>query len=698
MSSRLADRIRAARHARFVGRGAELALFQSVLATAEFPFFVLYVHGPGGVGKSSLLHEFAALCPQAGVRDTFVDGRNIEPSPEGFNRALATFWDLPPHESILEFLADHPQRQVILVDTCETLAPLEEWLRHHFLPQLPENTLIVLASRNPPAPDWISDPGWQALIRLLPLRNLSPEESRSYLVKRAIPLEQHTALLHFTHGHPLALSLVADLLSRQGEASFRPEDSPHVIKTLLGQFMEYTPDPSQRAALEACALVRVTTESLLRDMLVLEASQAGKVHALFDWLREISFIEASPEGLFPHDLARQALATDLRWRNPDWYAELHRRARRHYTIRLNQAHGQAQQRLLLDYVYLHRENPIVRPYFEWQASSSLIAEVPSATDIPALVQMTRQHEGVESAHLAHFWLQEMPHSTAIWRTSSGEPLGFLMALALQLLSPAQRAADPAVRAAWSYLSTHAPLRPGEGATLFRFWMAADTYQSVSPTQSLIFIHILRHYLTTPGLAYTLFPCAEIDFWVPMLRYAHLARLPEADFEIQGRRYGVFGHDWRIEPPLAWLAALAEKEIATAPLPVAEFPSPEPLLVLSEAEFAGAVRAALRDYPHPPHLAGNPLLRSRFVVEKASHPAERVEALLAQLRQAAESLKASPRSEKLYRALDLTYFHPAPTQEIAAERLDLPFSTYRRHLRAGIQHITSQLWQQEVGNS
>ena len=56
-------------------------------------------------------------------------------------------------------------------------------------------------------------------------------------------------------------------------------------------------------------------------------------HELFEWLRELSFVETGPSGLFPHDLAREALAAELRWRNPDWYAELHRRARGYYATK-----------------------------------------------------------------------------------------------------------------------------------------------------------------------------------------------------------------------------------------------------------------------------------------------------------------------------------------------------------------------------
>src|SRR5690349_9114088 len=55
----VADRLKSARRRRFVGRAAELELLQGALAAAEPPFSVLWVHGPGGVGKTALLGEFA---------------------------------------------------------------------------------------------------------------------------------------------------------------------------------------------------------------------------------------------------------------------------------------------------------------------------------------------------------------------------------------------------------------------------------------------------------------------------------------------------------------------------------------------------------------------------------------------------------------------------------------------------------------
>jgi hypothetical protein len=77
---------------------------------------------------------------------------------------------------------------------------------------------------------------------------------------------------------------------------------------------------------------------------------------------------------------------------------------------------------------------------------------------------------------------------------------------------------------------------------------------------------------------------------------------------------------------------------------------------------------------------------------------RPEALKAIIKEAAQTLQIHPRDEKLFRAIDQTYFHPAPTQEAAAELLDLPFSTYRRHLTSGIQRLTEILWRKEIGEN
>jgi hypothetical protein len=184
----------------------------------------------------------------------------------------------------------------------------------------------------------------------------------------------------------------------------------------------------------------------------------------------------------------------------------------------------------------------------------------------------------------------------------------------------------------------------------------------------------------------------------VFQYADLARLPQADFTVGETRYGVYGHDWRVVPPMAWLDLLGEREIAAAP----ESAPPQPVeqvIVLSEAEFASAVQNALRDYARPDTLRGNPLLRSRLVLERirpGASEAERINVLRTLVREAADSLQESAREAKFYRPLYHTYLQPAPTQEQAAEILDLPFSSFRRHLKSGVTRVTEILWAQEIG--
>ncbi|BAZ32742.1 hypothetical protein NIES4074_52490 [Cylindrospermum sp. NIES-4074] len=714
----LLQRLSAERNRRFVGRERELELFLQAIASPELPFHILHVFGPGGVGKTTLMQQFLRFAQQSKISTIYVEARNIEAASESFISTLHSLMQLNELDSPLNVLAERKERNVILIDTYEAIAQLDEWLREVFLPHLSVDTLIVIAGRNPPSSSWCSDPGWQALMHTLPLRNLSPEESQTYLITQDIPTTQHQAILDFTHGHPLALSLVAEVFAQGKEISFQAESAPNVVKTLLERFVKEVPTPAHRMALEACAVIRLTTEASLNQILSGEVHPLGHtldVHDLFEWLRGLSFIESGQLGLFPHDLAREVLIADLRWRNPEFYNELHHRARQYYTTRLGQTQGQEKHRVLLDYIFLHRDNPAIRPSFTWGEHSSLVTDSFRETDKTAILGMVAEYEGEASAKIAAHWLQRQPQNVMVFRDSHSEPAGFAMMVALHTATPEDLSADPGAIASWQYLQSHAPLRPAEGATIFRFWMARDTYQTVSPTQSLIFINFVQYFQKTPGLAYTFLPCAQADIWAAMLNYFDLARLPEADFTVGGRHYGVYGHDWRIVSPAAWREILAQKEVGTAVESVDSAPVREPLLVLSQPEFVEAVQDVLRNFNCPDVLQNNPLLRSRSLQELLSRSVyeeqvaprasmsespkdtlgERINALQNLVKQAVESLQSSPRDEKLYRAVYRTYLNPAPTQEQAAELLNLPFSTYRRHLKAGMTRVADILWRKEI---
>lgn len=697
MPHRLADRLHDTRQRLFVGRSAELGLFAEAVAAAVLPYFVLYVYGPGGIGKTTLLQAFLRHCAQQGVAAWYVDARLLDPLPEALLAALRRTLGLAGDADPMAALADRSARQVLLIDTCEAIAGLDGWLRETFLPQLPDQVLVVLAGRHAPEAAWTTDPGWQALMRVVPLRNLAPPDSRAYLTRRAIPDDYHAACLTLSYGHPLAISLLADVLEQRPDRALSLEASPDLIRVLLQRFLQEVALPVHRAALEVCALVHYTTEDVLAALL-----EEAEAPAVFAWLRDRSFIEAGRMGLFPHDLAREVLLSDLRWRNPEGYTWLHQRARRYYTERLKQAQGHAARTLLADYTWLHRDSPLLRPFFAqlrtgWQQSTAYFTDALHPDDPPRLAAMVDRHEGPASARWAQHWCTRQPQGVLVFRNPQGQPVGFLLTLALEHLPEADRAADPATEAAWQYLARHAPLRPGETALMARFWMDAEAHQAVSPVQNLISVQRVRQYLGTPGLACSFIACHQPDFWQFIFAFADLHRLPEADFTLDGHRYGVFGHDWRAVPPLAWLDRLAERTGTVVPEPQTSL-SEAPLLVLSRADFEAALRQAFRHYDRPSDLRGNPLLRARLVLDRTgpdADEADRIEALRGLLTEAAAALQASPRAEKLYRALYRAYLHPAPSQEMAAERLGLPFSTYRRHLKAGLDQVTELLWQQEL---
>jgi len=690
---RIADRLTAARGGRFVGRLAELELFRAALLAPEPPFAVLQIYGPGGIGKTTLLREYARVAAAAGRAVVQLDGRDLDPSPPGFLLALRQRIGLEGAE-LSAAVRDWPPNGVLLIDTYETLTPLDAWLRETFLPQLPAQCLVVIAGRNPPAPAWRTEIDWADLTRIVALRNLRPGESQTYLAARGVPADQHAAVLAFTHGHPLALALVADVL-RQSETpmAFDPTSAPEVVRVLLERLTHDIPSPPHRLALEICVLAWATTEAMLADVL-----DGADAQALFEWLRQQSFIEHGPYGLFPHDLAREVLHADSRWRNPDGHQQLTQRLVAHLYRRLEHARGGEQQRLWFDLLSLTRHHPFFQSYFEWAALGRAYAEPAASIDQAAILAMARQHEGAGSAKIADYWLRRQPEAFLVFRTFDGELVGFMAQLAIQQATQEDLAVDPAVAAALAFVQRRGPLRPGEEIVHLRFWMSQDAYQGVSTAINLAAVNSSIYWTTHPRLAWTFIAAADPGFHEPHFTSIRMWRSPEADFEVDRRRYAVFAHDWRVEPVAAWLSGKAELASVSIPNPPPQDAALAPaLVVLARPAFADAVRQALRDYTRPDRLATNPLMGTRLLADttnQATAPAT----LQALLCEAVTALMATPRELKFYRAIWHTYIEPAATQELVAELLGLPLNTYRYHLSQGIARITEWLWQRELNDA
>jgi hypothetical protein len=637
--------------------------------------------GPGGVGKTAICHEHFATARKARVPVTHLDARTIDPTPGDFLRALSTALGHPP-SAVLGALQQSRRRHLIVVDTYEAIAPLDPWVRDVLAPALPDHVKLVLSGRRPPHAAWRALP-WASTIEV---RELAPAESRQLLRQRAIPAHQHAAILQFAQGHPLALCLVAELCTQRPKAQFRPETSPQVIRALMPQFVEQLPDARHRAALEAATVVRSLTQPLL-------AATLGEpdVEDLFNWLAERSFIETNDDGLFPHDLARDVLTYELRWRDPDRHARLIEQAHRYQRSRVQRC---GTLRDVLDWLYLHRTNPVFRSAFTLPTSGELYADHARPADIPALIEIVRRHEGELSARVAAHWFARQPEGIRVIRSSPTNVVGLVMILTLDHATPAaDLSIDPGAVAVWR----HAQVAPAEAVTLYRYVMTADGYQAVGPELSLCFMVAMRHDLLVPGQTIAYMTFADPDFWAAVAHYSGAVRTPDADFAVGDRKYGIYCKDWRaISPQVLYFDRMLAHSLGMQAEPE---DLPPPVRALSLEAFRHAVKRALRDYCAPLALRTNPILHTRLIASAAgiSPTIEaRVETVRALLREAAAALRARPRSGRFIEALETTYFEPDMTQELAADRLGLPFTTYRYQLARGIDRVVDELWQRELG--
>lgn len=100
----LADRLSRSRERAFVGRATERAVFRSALAGEDRAFSVLYLHGPGGVGKSTLLRRLSDDAREAGRFVVEIDARTVGTAPPAFEaeadpayvwHELALIWQTP---------------------------------------------------------------------------------------------------------------------------------------------------------------------------------------------------------------------------------------------------------------------------------------------------------------------------------------------------------------------------------------------------------------------------------------------------------------------------------------------------------------------------------------------------------------------------------------------------------------------------
>ncbi|MGC9443159.1 hypothetical protein [Streptomyces sp. WG5] len=390
---------------------------------------------------------------------------------------------------------------------------------------------------------------------------------------------------------------------------------------------------------------------------------------------------------------RRALEADLRWRDPDGYAELHGRVSRHLfdQVRLSSESGTLPA--VGAFMYVYRDDQHMADYNSWQQGEvRLTACVPA--DHPQLLELATFVEGPQSATLARHWLERQPQAFRVCRTTrDGRIVGF--SAWLRLSGHAETATDPVAEAAWRHTRATTALRNGEHLAIVRFSVTSPEYPKMSPMEDLHQWRSLAEVARADkSLTWTYIVVRAADFWTPYLTNLGPQPLTERP-HVGPTTCAMFATDWRVKPLWAWaeqknrlLLALISGASSAAP-EVEEAAAGEVFAVLSRPEFDHAVRDALRTRDQPGELVRNPLCHSRLAVGCGLSLPEVV-------RRAAEDLRHLRGGERFHRALTATCLgRGRPTQQAVAARLGLRFSTYRRHLTQGIIQLCDALWRQEM---
>ncbi|MGC4940030.1 BTAD domain-containing putative transcriptional regulator [Kribbella sp. DT2] len=484
---------------RYVGRAVERAAFRALLDSDEPAVMVLC--GPTGIGKSALLRQL--------FEDAQALGRQA--------------WWLT--DDLVEDLST-VTAPVVMIDSP---APPETWL-----PKLPSDSVVVIASTGEPGIGWLS--GSWAVHRL---EGLSTAEATELVEARGVDPGTRDAIVNFADGNPFALTLAAEVsLSSTGQGS-RRDAARYVVDTVVAVLAGEVPSALHRRALHVCAHARNTTEDLLREVL-----PDGDSAELFDWLRSHPSVESVSYGLEINGVLREALDDHLHWRDLAGYARMHQQIRR-YVL------GKVLRESVTPYAgveavrtigHLCRAGGISSRYVSWAGGNDL----ETGKAVPAeLVALARKLHGDAVARSVRFWLDRQPEAFHVLRCRrTGRLRGFMSWLTLK--GP-ESDGDPELALIWRDLHERMELPPGAHIGVLRHVVCPAGESGPSPVLDAIHARMLRAWLHEAGLAASYVVTTDATSWRGAMRYLGQYELAGAELPAV-----IFGHDWLAEPPEKWL--------------------------------------------------------------------------------------------------------------------------------------------------
>ncbi|MBD1853898.1 tetratricopeptide repeat protein [Cyanobacteria bacterium FACHB-502] len=217
---------------------------------------------------------------------------------------------------------------LLLFDTYErTEGFLDSWLREILegsYGDLPANIILVIAGREELERNRWAD--YQGVISRISLETFTEEEARQYLDRKGITNPRVIdVILRLSGRLPLLIATLA------AESPSDPTQIGDPSGTAVERFLQWVDDPKRRQVALDAALPRF----LNRDVI---ATLHGEESAdeLFNWLKQMPFVEECPSGWAYHDIARTQMLRHKRLASPQSWVALHTQLADYYN-RLQQA-------------------------------------------------------------------------------------------------------------------------------------------------------------------------------------------------------------------------------------------------------------------------------------------------------------------------------------------------------------------------
>ena len=555
-TKKISDRLLKSNKSSFVGRHAEISELKSLIKSNKAEYYVFFVHGIGGIGKTSMVKELLNSL-DGKTNSLFLDCRNIEPTEAGFLNALGKELKIRGHkislQQVVNKLRKTSNRTVLVLDTYETFGLMDTWLRKEFIPSLQENILTVIIGRHAPNSAWFTSSGLGTLIKTIELEELSFEDSVKFLVQKGLTSKESENIYSFARGHPMALELAAKSVVSKPTRDITYKSFPNIIHQLTQDFLLGL-DTRTRETLERVSIIRRYDDTFLKYLL-----GNGYEAEIFDDLLELPFINLSGEGCLVHDIVRETIARELSIKDPQRYRDYKKAA---WVYLDRQSHVEQRESLwqaTADLLYTI-ENPVVRDAFFPKGATSYVVEPLVQENEKDVINIASESEAGRPSRIIESWLKHYPESFSVVKNVAGQVEAFFILSKPENIDLDKLSNDP-IAEIWHKHLESVPLDSTDKVLYLRRWLSRGHGEALCAAQGASWLDVKRNYMELrPNLKRLYTTLVDVENYAPVVIPLGFNLIEGSELDLDGTTYYSAVLEFGPESIDGWLRRLIGVEL------------------------------------------------------------------------------------------------------------------------------------------